>query len=343
MNNFVIRLPNPFILKKIFENHRPTTDVFIKRINKEEFYVLHPRDIISGKNLEYVKILDELLGAVLPGNITGLKVLIKPNLLKPGDSLCVTSWQLIVASALLFKEKGAKVIVGDSPAFGSASHVLKGMGIYKYLKRTGISCKALSSPRKVRLPCGVDVSISGTALDMDIICSIPRLKAHCQMGITGAVKNLYGVVPGFRKALYHVLYGKEPSLFSRIIIEIGQQLPPSIGFMDATLCMHGTGPTGGIPLWLGVIASSTSLHALDAAFYQAIGATTETVPVWHESKKLGLPGAYLEDINFPWLSPNDIKEARDFMLPKKLEPITFSPIRFMKGRAKSLIKKLVKH
>ncbi len=330
-------------MKKILENNCLNTDVFIKRVNKKEFYGLHPRDIINGRNQDFIKDLDVLLGTVLPGNITGLKVLVKPNLLKPGDSLCVTSWQLIAALALLLKQNGAEVTVGDSPAFGSAIHVLKGMGIYEFLKKAGISCTALSNPKRVRLPCGVEVSISGTALDVDMICSIPRLKAHCQMGITGAVKNLYGVVPGFRKALYHLLYGKEPSLFSRIIIEIGQKLPPSMSIMDATLCMHRKGPTGGRPLWLGIIGSSTSPHALDTAFYEAIGATTKMVPIWKESRKLKLPGAFLEDISFPWLSPNDIKEAGDFMLPRELEPITFSPIRFVKGRLKSLVKKLVIH
>ncbi len=321
-------------------NHLPNTDVFIKRVNKEEFNRLRPQDIIDDKNLDLVRAVDELIGAVLPRDIKGLNILLKPNLLKSKDPLCITSWQLMATVAVLLKKRDAKVTVGDSSAFGNAIQVLKAAGILDFFSKIGIACTGLSVPQKIGLPCGLDISISKKALEADIIFNLPRLKAHCQMGLTGAVKNLYGVVPGFRKALYHLLYGKESSLFARMIIEIGQRLPPTVNLMDATLCMHENGPSGGSPIWLGTVASSQSAHALDTTFYTALGATPERIPIWKESQRMGIPCAFYQNIRFPWLSMEEIEETSDFRLPEELDPIIFSPTRFIKGRVRSLLKGL---
>ena len=309
--------------------------VFIQKIDKEIYLSLQPKDLLEGKGTQFLDTTRRLLEAVLPRKVSGLKILVKPNLLKAGDLDCVTSALLIISVISYLKKRGATVIIGDSPAFGTARQVLKGMKILELLNEQNIPVTSLSKPQKVRLPCGVTVAISKEALHVQLIINLPRLKAHCQLGVTGAVKNLYGTVSGFRKALYHVLYGSRPSLFARIIIEIGQVLPETVSIMDACMCMSETGPTGGKLIWIGSLGASRSSHALDVAFYHAINATPQNVPIWQEAIKVNEQGSLLNNISFPWLSPKDI-EADFFTLPQVLEPITFNPVRFVKGRLKSL-------
>ncbi len=314
--------------------------VFIKRINQDAF-AQESHDAISSDSIyELANHIDELLNPIWSKKISGLNLLIKPNLLKAKEPLCTTSAPVIIATAMVLKEKGASVTVADSPAFGSALQVLRYMGVYGILKSMDVKMADLSDPVKKCLPCGLKISISKMALDADLMVNLPRLKAHCQTGVTGAVKNLYGTVPGFRKALYHMIRGRDVPLFSRMIIEIGMLLPKQITIMDCSTVMHETGPTGGKPLWLGIIASSLSAHATDTAIYKMINASPESIPIWKEARKMGITHAFCENIDYPLLSPNDVTEGRDFKLPERLDPITFNPIRFVRGRIKSALRKI---
>ncbi len=272
--------------------------------------------------------------------ISGKNVLLKPNLLKPRDGLAVTSGEVILYSAEYLLNQGARVTVGDSPAFGNAQKVLRSMGIFERLLEMGAKIKNLSDPQKIRLPCGIFVGVSNDALNKDLIVNIPRLKVHCQMGITCGVKNLYGTVVGHRKALYHTLYGKDRLLFSRIIIEIARLFPRVITLVDASVSMHKDGPTGGSPIETAFFALSNSPFAVDTACYLILGVNEDQVPIWKVSRKMNIKGSRKEDILFPLLAPRDIILKESFRLTDGLEPITFNPFRLIKGRVKSLLKRI---
>ncbi|NPA94173.1 MAG: DUF362 domain-containing protein [Thermodesulfobacteria bacterium] len=319
---------------------RAPIHVFISKVDKNKYLSLTPESLLDKDGKWFVELFYKHISSLLSRDIRGENVLVKPNLLKAKAPECVTSGLAIVAAVISLREVGARVTVGDSPAFGHARQVVGSLGIGPILKRLGVETISLDSPVKVSLPCGAKIAVSKHALDRDVIVNLPRLKAHCQTGMTGAVKNLYGTVPGFRKGLYHVKYGKELSLFSRMIIEIGQLLPETISVLDAINCMHETGPTVGKPIFLGVVASSTSTHALDTAMYHAIGAEPDMVPIWKEARKLGLKGTSINELTFPWLEPKDITEAKKFKIPRKLDPVAFNPVRFLLGRVKSVARRI---
>jgi uncharacterized protein (DUF362 family) len=297
-----------------------------------------PRD--SGLETKISRLIEELR----PEGVAGLKVLIKPNLVKPGDLLAITSPEVIVAAARAAKALGAHVTVADSPAFGSAERVLKRAGIYGTLRRNGIGVATLCRPKKFLLPSGIALGISRMALEADLIVNLPRLKAHCQMGITCGVKNLFGTVVGFRKALCHTRFGGDRAAFSDMILDIGRLLPERITIADCLTAMHVTGPTGGRPLEMNILAGSGSEVALDTALYLAIGAQPDKVPLWKAAMKRGLPGSRPAEITYPAsrsaVRPEDARPKEPFMPPSELSPLVFSPTRFIKGRIKSLLKRL---
>ncbi len=281
-----------------------------------------------------------ILDDFLPGSLAGQKVLVKPNLLKAGEHLCVTSPDLIVSVSRQVMDRGGRLTVADSPAFGSAEKVLGFLGILEELRNSGARVCSLKRPVRVHLPCGIRTGISKTALGSDLIINIPRFKAHCQMGATGAVKNAFGTVVGFRKALAHTLHGKNPATFAGMILEINQVLPPVLSIVDARVIMHKTGPSGGLPYPLGLISASPSPVAVDTCMYHALDLVPEQVPLWKEARRRVLPGSDLEDLSFTRKSPLETNPGHQLIMPETLEPITFNLSRFLKGRIRSLLKRL---
>lgn len=270
--------------------------------------------------------------------VPGRSVLVKPNLVNSTNATVSCTNPLVVRAVCTHLLDGReKVLVADSPAFGPASHVARAAGLDKALAPLGLTVQSLKRPIRTVLPCGVDVGLSADALDADLIINVPRLKAHIQMRMTGAVKNLFGCVVGFRKAFAHNTLGEKGHLFREMIMDIPDALPPIISVMDAIRPMHGTGPIKGSPFKLGMLAASANAVALDTAAYALLGAHPEDIPLWAEAYARDLAGANPEDIIYP-LELSARFDARGFRLPERLAPVTFNPLRLLKGRLKSLIR-----
>jgi len=100
--------------------------------------------------------------------------------------------------------------------------------------------------------------------DVDYIINMPKMKTHMLMRITGAVKNCYGLIPGFQKAIYHTK-GKDENAFGELLIDIYSQCSDKIviNIMDAIVGMEGEGPGNGDPKNTGLVIASTDALALD--------------------------------------------------------------------------------
>ena len=91
---------------------------------------------------------------------------------------------------------------------------------------------------------------------------LPKLKTHHWVGVTAAMKNLYGVIPGIKygwpKNVLH--YAGIPET----VADINASLPKTIAVIDGIECMEGDGPIMGTPKPLGLIAISLQPAAVDA-------------------------------------------------------------------------------
>jgi uncharacterized protein (DUF362 family) len=99
-------------------------------------------------------------------------------------------------------------------------------------------------------------------LEADLVVSLPKLKTHHWVGVTGAMKNLYGVLPGIqygwpKNVLHHA--GIPETVF-----DINASLPNTAAVVDAIECMEGDGPIMGTPKQLGALLVGTNLPAVDA-------------------------------------------------------------------------------
>lgn len=285
-------------------------------------------------------ILDRAVAALLeecgplprPGDL----VLVKPNLVAMANARhACTHPRVVRAVCAYLLDLRAKVLVGDSPAFGSAGQVARASGLSAALKPLGLRVQGLGRPVAIRLSQGGSIGVSRDALDADLILNVPKLKAHSQLRISGAVKNLFGCVVGFRKALSHLRLGPTDGLFESMLVDVMLALPKVVSLMDAVHPMHVSGPILGRPYRLGLLAASASPVALDTAVYGILGLVPADVPLWLECLGRRLPGARAEDLRYP-LEPPTGFDASDFEAPEKLAPMEFRPLRFVRGRLKSL-------
>ncbi|MBW1670610.1 MAG: DUF362 domain-containing protein [Deltaproteobacteria bacterium] len=263
------------------------------------------------------------------------RLLVKPNLLTPKKDLATTHPLVVRAVCEYFLDYGASVSVGDSPAFGTAKKVANANGLAEALSGLPVEIINLSRPTKIRLASGISIGISQKALEKDLIVNVAKLKAHSQLRVTAAVKNFFGCVVGFRKALAHCRYGDMSNLFESLLIEIMQALPETVSLVDGVTTMQRTGPIDGDPFDLSLLGASSNPVALDTALYTILGLQPHHVPLWLESQKQGLSGAHIHELSYPLAQPEEF-DISGFTLPSQLKPVTFYPIRFLKGRLKSM-------
>lgn len=212
----------------------------------------------------------------------GQRVLLKPNLLstrKPDDA--VTTHPAIVESlGRIALANECEVSLGDSPPFAGQNadkylHLCEATGMASVARELGISIDRFEENfRTIQHPDGQfyrSFEIAQAVLDADVIINIPKLKTHGLTALTGAIKNIFGCVPGVRKGLFHVQAAESREVFAQMLVDLLGAIKPSINVMDAVVAMEGEGPNAGRPRHLGVILASSDPVALDAVACAIIG------------------------------------------------------------------------
>jgi ferredoxin len=145
-------------------------------------------------------------------------------------------------------------------------------------------------------------------LEADGVLNLCKLKTHGFLGMTGAVKNSFGIIPGLTKPGYHANL-KKPGQFAGMCLDLVSFLSPRLSIMDAVIGMEGTGPQNGTPRHIGWLLASTNPLALDCVVGEIIGLKREYNYVLLEAEKRGmmpnriqqveLVGAHLDDLRVP--------------------------------------------
>ncbi|OIO05003.1 MAG: hypothetical protein AUJ49_01970 [Desulfovibrionaceae bacterium CG1_02_65_16] len=270
----------------------------------------------------------------------GERVLVKPNLVSRGNAgLSCTHPEVTRAVCAYVLDCGATPRVADSPAFGSASRVARACGLDRALAGLGLRVSTLGRPAPLRLGSGGSIGVSRDALDADRVVSVARLKAHGQFRVTASVKNLFGCVCGCRKAFAHMRLGETPGAMEAMILDVFAALPPACGVVDGVVCLHKGGPVRGEPFALGLLGASPAPLALDAALFGLLGQTPASVPLWAAALRRNLAGAAPGGAAFP-LEPPAAFDAAGFRVAPGLDPMRFEPLRFVRGRMKSLFDRI---
>ncbi len=265
----------------------------------------------------------------------GSDVLVKPNLLRSHNLTC-TSPQVITALCICLQEHGIKVKIADSPGFGSVKSVAQSIGLDQALRPLNLKVQSFDEAKSIHIGHGKTWCIARLALESDYIVSVPRLKAHGQMGLTISIKNLFGCICGLHKAMAHAIQGRCVQEFCQSILTLFDALPPTAALVDGITAMHITGPSGGKAFELGLIGASPSAMALDTAMYQLLSASENLTPLWQSAKQKPYEAAFTENIHYTLQNITEFN-TNDFILPHRLNDPSFLPHRLLISLCKRII------
>ncbi len=259
----------------------------------------------------------DLLGGIRAFVKAGDRVLLKPNLLKarPPDAAVTTHPEVVRAMIRLVREAGGEAAVGDSPGMGDLRRVCEKAGILGVVNEEGA---VLADPDDA-VPVKNEgrfkhFEVSRRACEADAIINLPKLKTHGMTTLTGAVKNLFGCVPGRRKVQWHFNTGVNHDLFMRMLVELCALLKPRLTIMDAVVGMEGNGPGSGDPRPIGVVIAGQDPVAVDAVSGLLVGVLPERLPVLRAAAAAGIGETRLERIRILG-EPLSAVAVKHFRLP----------------------------
>ncbi len=260
------------------------------------------------------------------------RVLLKPNLLigKSPNKAVTTHPSIVKAAIQIVREAGGVPFIGDSPAIGSTAKAAEKAEIAEIARSMDCPIVEFNRPvlaREVKGRVFKNIEIDQVVLEADVIINLPKWKTHTQMLLTLGVKNLFGCVPGPKKALWHLKAGEDRKLFAQVLVDIFQIVRPALTILDGVNGMEGDGPSSGRPIALGLILASRDALSLDQIVCDLLGIPrrslmTNRVALEHGLGKdpIEVVGEKVENVKIPnfqfpnlsrtdWNLPGFIKKA----------------------------------
>lgn len=221
--------------------------------------------------------IKKLFELVPPPDVKDKIVLLKPNILypkKPETAVC-THPVVVGAAVKAFVDLGAKkVLVGESPAIASSVSSAKATGMYDQVINNGGEWIDFTGTLLVKCPTGKTTKqfeFAQAFEEADIVVSMSKLKTHQFMAYTGAMKNLFGLMVGLKKAQIHYRFSDKND-FGAFLTDLNIAANPQYSIMDAIVGMEGPGgPGSGDPVKLGFLAASDNILALDWTCASLVG------------------------------------------------------------------------
>lgn len=259
----------------------------------------------------------------------GMKIAVKVNLvaaMKPEEA-ATTHPSLLCALCEMLTERGASVVLGDSPGglFTPAhlNHVYTVSGMHE-AESFGAALNDDFSQSEASFPeakVAKKFTYTGYLDNADAIIDFCKLKSHGMMGMTNAAKNFFGVIPGTMKPEYHYKYPNVAD-FADMLVDLNEYFKPRLAICDAIVGMEGNGPTKGTPIRIGALAASVSTHKLDLACAALLGLGCKDVPTLQAAFDRGLIPQTAEELTVS----GDLKSliVPNFHAPKAQGTVHFS-------------------
>lgn len=244
----------------------------------------------------------------------GQRVLLKPNLLSKADPTRAVTTHPEVLRAVIRAVKACSpgaLLVGDSPGGRNSPG-----GVRKLWDECGISAVCAEEGAELVL-LDDDVTtvanphsqlyssfmLGAAAVEADVLINLPKLKTHGFMLYTGAVKNMFGCIPGLAKAQFHVKV-PERADFAEMLVDLALACAPELTIMDGVIGMEGDGPAGGKPIEIGAVLASADPFALDVVASSIAGFAPGEVYSVDIAHRRGLAPLSPDDVEVrgvPWV------------------------------------------
>jgi uncharacterized protein (DUF362 family) len=251
------------------------------RYNRADFNIPAQSEVAllpaSDYGADMVDVISRGLGLLQPA-VRGRRVLLKPNLVEYESGTMINTHPMVIAGAIeAFRRAGAReIVVGEGPGHRrDTEYLLAASGLSDYLRelRVPFIDLNLDDVRPVTLRSrfmGLDeLMLPVEVLKSDFVVSMAKLKTHHWAGMTAAMKNLFGVVPG-------AVYGWPKNFLhfrgiDSSILDLNATIRPAFAIIDAVIAMEGDGPIMGTPRKCGFLAMGSDLVAVDATCARIMG------------------------------------------------------------------------
>ena len=137
------------------------------------------------------------------------------------------------------------------------------MAVFVYVGKDAVAAQAKS-------PWPEKVVVSRSLFDADWVINVPKFKTHMQTKMTGAVKNMFGILVGAEKARVH-LAAPHPEDFAKALVGIYRIRIPDLTILDAIVGMEGNGPSGKDLRQIGKILASRNGASVDGVMAAMMG------------------------------------------------------------------------
>lgn len=248
---------------------RPPSNVVIRRVADYE------QDLAS--------VIHESLAAFkLP--VKGKSILLKPNLVGLDPLGVINTHPAVIAAAreCFLRLGAAQVFFGDGPALDRDTEaIVESVRLREYTGPLAQTFVDLNVDEVARVALETHASrlrelyLPKTALGVDFLVSMPKLKTHHWAGVTLSLKNMFGIVPGS-------CYGWPKNVLhwagiDRAILDINAACRPHFAIVDGIVGMEGNGPIQGTPKASGVLIFGNDPVAVDATCCRVMGLLPERV------------------------------------------------------------------
>ncbi len=254
----------------------------------------------------------------------GMRVGIKANLVAAMDPEKAATTHPVLLKCLCEElvERGASVVIGDSPgglytpAF--VRNVYKSCGLLELESAGSDGDDGTSAPgegsmgtKDPAVSLNGDFSVkngefqeavslktftyTGWLDSVDALINFSKLKTHAMMGMSCAVKNMFGTIPGTTKPEYHMRFPEEKA-FANVMVDLNEYFKPVLYIVDAIDGMEGNGPTAGEKRHIGAVLASKKPYALDMVGADLIGMELKDVQTLLVANERGLGPANAEQV-----------------------------------------------
>ena len=225
----------------------------------------------------------------------GMRIGIKMNLVtRKNYHAAVTTHPVVLAElARLIQERGGQAIIGDSPGGPFSAAFLRslyGPAGLSIAEKAGAQLNYDTRIEKADFPSGKilkTITYTGWLADCDAVITCAKFKTHAMLGMTGAVKNQFGIVRGLMEPEFHALYPKV-SDFCNMLIDLNEFIKPQLAIIDGIDGMEGNGPSAGTVRHIGCLIASDSVYHADVVMAELMGLRPADMPLIHAAHLRGL-------------------------------------------------------
>jgi uncharacterized protein (DUF362 family) len=230
------------------------------------------------------KVLSPLKDAIAEG-IKGKQIVIKPNFVSTNNPLCATHVDAVRGVLDFLKPMhSGKIIIGESPAGGSAMPGFENYGYMSLQDEYGVTLEDFNSQSSTKPAWILDRNLYPTEIQLisqfldpkNYVISITRLKTHNAVVATMGLKNIVMGAPinSTASASKRLMHGASSRWLHYNMFLVAQKIRPHLTVIESVEGMEGNGPMNGTRVEHGVALAGTDVLAVDS-----IGAQLMDIPL----------------------------------------------------------------